>query len=80
MDDNQRDKKMELIKNQVRVLMNSFDTVQIFCTKHEGGEDSQTFEYNSGDGNFMARYGQVRAWMIHEDGRNAGLHNDGDDK
>lgn len=76
MNDDQRDKKMQLLKNQVAVLMQSFDTVQIFCTKHEGGDDPKTFEYQTGDGNFMARYGQVRAWILSEDARNAGFHNE----
>lgn len=76
MTDEQRDKKMELIRNQVRVLMESFDTVQILCTKHEAGDDPTTFEYQTGAGNFMARYGQIRAWLLHEDTRNAGFHND----
>ena len=76
MTDEQRDKKMELLKNQCRVLLQSFDTVQIFCTKHEAGDDPQTFEYNTGDGNFMARYGQIRAWLLHEDARNGGFHNE----
>lgn len=74
--DDQKEKKLELIKNQVRVLMQSFDTVQIFCTKHEAGNDPETLEYQSGDGNFMARYGQVRAWLLYEDARNGGFHNE----
>ncbi len=76
MTDDQRDKKMQLLKNQVEVLMRSFDTVQVFCTKHESGDDPQTFEYQTGNGNFMARYGQVRAWLLAEDARNAGFHNE----
>ena len=72
----QCDNKMKLLENQVKVLRQSFDTVQIFCTKHEEGDDPQTYEYQSGEGNFMARYGQVRAWILHEDARNSGFHNE----
>jgi len=76
MTEDQRDKKLELIRNQVRVLMQSFDTVQIFCSKYETEHGNHTYEYQSGDGNFLARYGQVRGWVIHEDARNSGCHND----
>lgn len=66
LDDEQRDKKLELIKNQVAVLMGSFDSVQIFCTKFEGGED--TSHYTFGNGNWFSRYGQVREWVLYEEG------------
>ena len=71
MTDEQRDKKMALLENQAKLLMQSFDSVQIFCTKYEG-EDTANYVY--GGGNFMARYGHVRAWILNQDAENAGRH------
>lgn len=68
MIDEQRDKKLELIKNQVRILMDSFDTVMIFATKHDP-ESENTTMFNQGSGNYFARYGQVKDWINHEEGK-----------
>lgn len=69
MNDEQRDKKLELIKNQCRVLLESFDTVQIFCSKFEGKPDDNTSHYTYGNGNWFARYGQIKEWTIYEEGK-----------
>lgn len=70
VNDEVREKKMALLENQAKILMASFDSVQIFCTKYEG-EDTANYVY--GGGNFMARYGHVRAWLLHQDSAEAGL-------
>lgn len=57
-------KRLELLANQCRVLMASFDTVQIFATKAEGGK---TEHFHSGDGNYFARYGQIKLWTLLEE-------------
>ena len=67
MDNEQRDKKMDLIKNQARLLSQSFDSVQIFCTKFEPERDNDTSHYAYGVGNWFARYGQVREWIVNEE-------------
>ncbi len=46
-----------------------FDNVSIFVSKHEQGEEGGTIHLNTGVGNFFARYGQVRDWMLREDER-----------
>lgn len=60
----QRDKKMSLIQNQAAILASSFDSVMIFCTKHEEGGD--TAHYSYGVGNWFARYGQITDWLNQE--------------
>lgn len=65
MDDNQRDKKLELLKNQAKVLRQSFDTVQIFVGKND--EETGVTTMYWGDGNYYARYGQIRQWLLQED-------------
>lgn len=68
MEDEQRDKKLKLLDNQVRVLMQNFDSVHIFATKFEtDGAESKTAHYVRGDGNWFTRYGQVREWLLRQE-------------
>lgn len=67
MNPEQRDKKLELIRNQVKILSDSFDSVQIFCTKYEPESEGDTSNYQLGIGNWFSRYGQIKAWLIGED-------------
>lgn len=67
MNDEQRDKKYELIANQCKFLMNSFDTVMIFATKYEA-DTGNTSHFIDGRGNWCARYGQIVTWVKTEDG------------
>jgi hypothetical protein len=48
-----------------------FDTVQIFTTKHDGGDDATTHSFKKGIGNWYARFGQVMEWVTqsNEDAR-----------
>lgn len=68
MNDDSRQKKADLLENQVSVLLSSFDTVQIFCTKHVNG---RTTHFARGGGNWYARYGQVKDWVTTEEARTA---------
>lgn len=58
---------MELVERHVQALGEHFDTVQIFCTRHEPYEKEGTVSVNLGEGNWHARYGQVAQWMIRQD-------------
>lgn len=52
------------VKRHVVALMEHFDTVQIFCTRHHGKvNDSSTYHVQNGDGNYFARVGQVTEWL-----------------
>lgn len=55
------------VQKALDLLGEHFDTVQIFCTRHEGGECDGTVAINKGVGNWFARRGQVREWMLGED-------------
>ena len=44
-----------------------WDTVQIFCTRHEAGEHAGTVHRAQGIGNYYARYGQVKQWVDLQD-------------
>ena len=46
-------------------LAEHFDSVQIFCSRHEGG-DIGTISVNFGRGNWFARRGHVQDWILKE--------------
>lgn len=50
-----------IVKSHVAQLSEHFDSVQIVCTKqHEGG----TIVVPYGEGNWFARYGSVKEWVV----------------
>ena len=51
-----------LVKSIASKLAEHYDTVQIFCTKHEGGQGG-TIHAEWGVGNYYARRGQVLEWI-----------------
>ncbi len=66
MTDEQLEKENEVLlgimNEKVKELSKYFDSVQIFCTKHESDKigTSHLTEYS---GNFFARYGQIKLWL-----------------
>jgi hypothetical protein len=57
---------MSVIKSHCTELMKKFDTVQIFCSRHEV-DTGGTVNCHTGQGNFFARYGHVKQWVIKEE-------------
>lgn len=55
------------IKDAAQKLGEHFDSVQIFATRSESGELEGTLNFHVGVGNWFARYGQVKQWLIKED-------------
>lgn len=72
----QREADRAMVNKHVQALMEHFDTVQIFVTRHMPSELDATRMLSMGAGNWFARSGQVREWVIERDG---GLHQDGID-
>ena len=66
MDDTQRDKKLDLLKNQVKFLSDNFDSVIVFASKFDK-ENEETSYWVEGCGNWCARYGQVREWLVKQE-------------
>lgn len=60
--DEQRDKKRALLANQAKLLMEHFDSIQIFATSYEK-ETGGTTHWSEGYGNWCARYGHVKSWV-----------------
>jgi len=57
------DPDLELLEGIKAKLLEHFDTVQIFVTRHDGQKDD-TEAIRVGGGNFYARCGQVRRWLL----------------
>jgi hypothetical protein len=63
---NENDDDILSVDSCVKDLMNKFDSVQIFCTRHR--QDCQsTISVHRGDGNWFARIGQIKEWVIKTD-------------
>lgn len=58
---------MKLVQAAVDSLGDHFDTVQIFVTRHEAGQEGGTVCVGLGSGNFYARHGQCLEWMTKQD-------------
>ena len=56
---------MRLLDQACARLMEHFDTVQILATRRH--EDGETISAASGQGNFYARYGQAKLWLMREE-------------
>lgn len=63
----QRDADMLRVRETCNALMEHFDSVQIFATRHEAGELSGTVQVDFGRGNWFARRGQIHDWCVKED-------------
>ena len=62
---NTEDGDHSIVDKAIDLLGEHFDTVQIFCTRHEGGEG--TVSMNKGIGNWFARRGHVQEWILKEE-------------
>jgi hypothetical protein len=58
---------IELLKQHAAKLGEMFDSVHIFCTRHEPAMEDGTVTVNWGVGNWYARYGQIIEWTIRSD-------------
>ncbi len=52
----------EVMHEKVKELAKYFDSVQIFCTKHESDKIG-TSHLTECSGNYFARYGQIKLWV-----------------
>jgi hypothetical protein len=59
------DADIKIIDLAVARLAEHFDTVQVFVTRHDSR--TGTINVQRGSGNWFARSGQVREWLIKQD-------------
>lgn len=64
--DDDRERDLAMVKRHAAQLAEHFDAVHIFVTRPS--EDG-TIVCNWGAGNWYARYGQVRAWIVAEEAK-----------
>lgn len=57
------DPEMIMVRKHLDQLMEHFDSVHIFCTRHE---PDGTVNVSIGAGNWFARYGQISEWLCKE--------------
>ena len=75
--DEQRQADIDMLKRHSEQLSEHFDCVQIFACRHIPAELNGTRIANYGSGNWYARYGQVKHWVIeHEEQTRESLRRD----
>lgn len=63
------DPDMKRLKEAARLLGEHFDVVAIYASRHEANTEGGTVYLSYGVGNWFARYGQVRDWIVREEER-----------
>jgi hypothetical protein len=61
-----KDRELNLLKSHVAQLAEHFDSVHISCTRFDA-ESEGTVNVHWGEGNWFARYGSVRAWLLKQE-------------
>lgn len=59
---------VELLESHAARLMEHFDSVQIVATRFSG-ESQETDVFRAGGGNYYARLGSMKEWLINEEER-----------
>ena len=65
-DESSEDRDLSIVRSHAAQLAEHFDTVQIFVTRHDEQQDG-TIAVDRGEGNWYARFGQVKEWIIKSD-------------
>lgn len=68
-----------LIQEAVDKISEHVDSVQIFASKKREDGFQGTWKVVNGRGNYYARYGQIKQWIISEEGFEFGLKDGGSD-
>lgn len=76
--DSTKDADLQRVRAHVNQLKEHFDSVQIFCTKPSLAPDGGTVSINVGAGDFFARYGKAREWVLKEEHNFRAEAEDGD--
>jgi hypothetical protein len=66
--DRQKQDDESRLTKAIQTLSEHFDTVQLFVTRHEPGALDGTVSACRGTGNWYARIGYVKEWIIQHDG------------
>lgn len=66
MTDQQSDDEKR-VRKAIDDLMEFYDSCQVFVTRHDQATLDGTLTMSMGQGNWFARYGQIRTWVIRQD-------------
>ena len=69
MSKNLREEDMARLRAAVHTLNEFYDSVQIFTTRHDPEESGGTVSVSYGEGNWYARVGYIRDWLVTQDER-----------
>ena len=58
------EQQLSPLKKAIHDLGEHFESVQIFASTHQPAEVGRTVHASAGVGNWYARYGQIREWII----------------
>jgi hypothetical protein len=58
------EQQLSPLKKAIHDLGEHFESVQIFVPTHQPAEVGRTVHASAGVGNWYARYGQIREWII----------------
>lgn len=67
MTDREADQKR--LSDAVNTLTEHFDSVQIICTRYDPATEGGTVTVDEGGGNWFARVGSVKRWLVWQDER-----------
>lgn len=65
--DGEEDPDITIMDRHVAALMEHFDTVHVFTSRHEPGREGKSMVCDRGSGHWYARYGQVKEWIIRQE-------------
>jgi ABC-type uncharacterized transport system ATPase component len=57
----------EIVRKAVDELIEHFDTATVMVTRHDQASLNGTMTCVMGAGNWFARYGQIRAWVLRQE-------------
>lgn len=57
------DREMQILRSHALQLHEHFESVQIIVTRHDVEEDGTVLAHH-GEGNWFARYGSVKEWLL----------------
>jgi hypothetical protein len=63
-----RNRELDIVKRATLGMMEHFDTVQVFATRHDPHGEGGTVNIQWGQGNWFARYGHIRNWVNIQEG------------
>lgn len=70
---------LDRLKQALDLLGEHYDSVHIFVSRHEPAIHDGTVSCNKGVGNWFARFGQIKLWVLNEEAHPGGSPCEEDD-